>query len=157
MIFVPRNLVSCFSQYLLSDSCAGPAGPQHSARAGMSRGNGKEQMNPAEKEGDDQESPQKRLLQRATVANPSVLVANPLCTVHHSQAISTKIDQIWNAFVLILLTRIWTGSALLSTGFTPMSGGLASSVARQGLREHDSSCTMHRDLQFLVTQHCKPR
>jgi len=110
-------------------------------------------MDAAEEDGADCESPAKRLIKR-----DSLCFATPLHgSVHRSQAISTKIDQIWNAFVLILLTRIWTGSALLSTGFTPMSGGLASSVARQGLREHDSSCTMHRDLQFLVTQHCKPR
>ena len=47
----------------------------------------------------------------------------PLCACCKTPlqcAISTEIDQIWNAFVLILLTRIWTGSALLSTGFHPM-------------------------------------
>ena len=88
----------------------------------MSRGNaaGKEAMDPQEQDGADLESPVKRLRKC-----DSLCFATPLHgSVHRSQAISTKIDQIWNAFVLILLTRIWTGSALLSTGFTPMSGGL---------------------------------
>ena len=49
------------------------------ARAGMSRGNGKERMYP-EKEGAGEDSPQKRLLQRATVANP--LLQNPSAVYH---------------------------------------------------------------------------
>ena len=121
MIFVPRNLVSCFSQYFLSDSdsCAGWLALQRraTARAGMSRGNGKERMDP-EEEGAGEVSPAKRLLKCATVANP--LLQNPSavqCTISTCLCCLEFGDQIWNAF--ILLTRC-TGSALLFTGFRPM-------------------------------------
>ena len=63
----------------------------------MSRGNaaGKEAMDAAEEDSADRESPAKRLLKR-----DSLCFATPLHgSVHSSQAISTKIDQIWNAFV----------------------------------------------------------
>ena len=112
MIFVPRNLVSCFSQYFLSQQQA-----RWPCSAGMSRGNGKERMYP-EKEGAGENSPQKRLLQCATVANP--LLQNPSavqCTISTCLCCLEFGDQIWNAF--ILLTRC-TGSALLFTGFRPM-------------------------------------
>ena len=87
------------------------------ARAGMSRGNGKERMDP-EEEGAGEVSPAKRLLKCATVANP--LLQNPSavqCTISTCLCCLEFGDQIWNAF--ILLTRC-TGSALLFTGFRPM-------------------------------------
>ena len=85
----------------------------------MSRGNGKERMYP-EKEGAGEDSPHKRLRERATVANP--LLQNPSavqCTISTCFCLRLEFgDQIWNAF--ILLTRMCTGSALLFTGFLPM-------------------------------------
>ena len=74
----------------------------------MSRGNGKEQMYP-EKEGAGENSPHKRLLKCATVANP--LLQNPSAVYHFNLflfafgiPLGSKIDQIWNAFTVSHIT-----------------------------------------------------